>query len=170
MQTCAYCEKTGIKLTKEHLWPASLHRRIDEANRDFFKQANIFYLSKADKFVMCYNSARIHNSDIKRLAKCKGYILGKAPHPDHAVIHLQLVYPTDFSPSELQIAKELGLKLTRHEPRLNLVGHFGYMTRTGIGRIIRAVHLQSHLFLIHLFPDKVSQSERLLVRNTDETK
>jgi hypothetical protein len=218
MQACAYCNKTNVKITKEHLFPASLHRRIDEANREFFKQANLFYLSIADKFVvaepqvkdvcaecnngvlskldayicelwdkyfhvivehgaeiqfeynydllsrwllkMCYNSSRIHNSDVKHLEKCRDYILGKASHPDHVTIHLQLVYPVEFTQSDFQTAREFGLELSRHEPRLNRVGHLGYMTRTGIGRMVRAVHLQSYLFIIHLFPDKATTNER----------
>jgi len=226
MQTCAYCNKTGTKLTKEHLWPASLHRRIDKANHNIFKQGNIFYLSKADKIIvaepqvkdvcavcnngvlseldayicqlwdkyfykivergeevrfeynynllsrwllkMSYNSARIHNSDVEHLAKCKGYILGKAPQPDHVMTHLQLAYPVDFTSSDLRTVRKLGLELTRREPRLNRVGHLGYLTRTGVRRIIRAVHLQSYIFLIHLFPDRVSSSERL--SNLDDFK
>jgi len=219
MQTCAYCDKTGTKLTKEHLWPASLHRRIDKANQYIFKEPNIFYLSKADKIIvaepqvkdvcaecnngvlseldayicqlwdkyfykivergeevrfeynynllsrwllkMSYNSARIHNSDVEHLAKCKGYILGQAPQPDHVMIHLQLAYPVAFTSCDLRTVRELGLELTQHEPRRNRIGQLSYVTRTGIHRVIRAVHLQSYIFLIHLFPSKVSPRERL---------
>ncbi len=32
MGTCAYCRKTDVKLTKEHLWPASLCKRFIPPN------------------------------------------------------------------------------------------------------------------------------------------
>lgn len=218
MRACAYCNAVGIKRTKEHLWPTSLHRRIDEANRVYFGKENLFYLdkicnslsgepqikdvcancnnavlSKLDTYIchlwdtyfgrivetgehvlfsydysslsrwllkLCYNSARIHNSDVEHLRKCRDYILGQGTHPDNVLIHLQLANPSDYSIDGLAVAKEIGLNATRHEPRLNRVGHFGYMTRSDVGRLVRAVHLQSFLFLIHLFPEKVATTQR----------
>jgi hypothetical protein len=210
MPVCAYCGKIAAKLTKEHLWPAALHRRINEANQIEFGQPNTFYLDRIKKNLdaepqvrdvcaicnnrvlsaldgyicelwdryfkqiveedeeidfcyeysglsrwllkMCYNSARIHNSDIKHLQACCGYILTGNPHRDAVAIHLQLTTPSKLSAEELGFAKELGLKATRWAPRMNRVGHLGYMTRRGIGRLTRAVHLQSYVFVIHLFP------------------
>jgi hypothetical protein len=42
---CAYCKQTG-PLTREHLWPASLHRRLVEANGE---PEPLFWLSRLKK-------------------------------------------------------------------------------------------------------------------------
>lgn len=218
MQNCTYCDAENVRLTKEHLWPASLHKRIDEANRAYLGHPNLFYLAKIDKTIvgepqikdvcaecnngvlseldgyicrlwdtyfsgiveardkvhfeydydrlsrwllkMCYNSSRIHNSDAAHLRECRGYILGRAAHPENVVIHLQLAKPSDFTEDEREAVKEIGLKARRYEPRLNRVGHLAYITRAGVGRLIRTVHLQSYLFLIHIFPQKVPPGGR----------
>ncbi|HEX5733371.1 MAG TPA: hypothetical protein VF131_11110 [Blastocatellia bacterium] len=78
------------------------------------------------------------------------------------MIHLQLAKPGDYTEAELEIARGIGLKATRHEPRLNRIGHFGYITRSGLGRLVRAVHLQSYLFLVHIFPQYVTVDQRLM--------
>ena len=148
------------------LWDEYFSNIVEQGAEVFF-QYNYDLLSRW-LIKMCFNSARIHNSDVKHLEKCREYVLGISPHPDNVAIHLQLAKPSNYTPSELQVAKELGLSLTRHEPRLNRVGHFGYKTRTGYGRLVRAVHLQSYLFLIHIFPESVAPSERL--SNLDDFK
>ena len=51
MTTCTYCERTNVKITKEHLFPASLHQRISEANKKLFEEEQVFYLSKIDKYI-----------------------------------------------------------------------------------------------------------------------
>jgi hypothetical protein len=220
MGPCAYCSNQDVKLTKEHLFPAALHRRLEKSNREYFGQGtgNVFYLGKPHKYMdgepqvkdvcaecnngplsrlddyicqlwdnqlhrivergeairfeynfdllsrwllkMCYNSARIHNSDTHHLVKCREYILGHGSHPDHVTMHLQLQYPSPYDSSEIRNAREAGVPATRHEPRMNRVGHFGYPMRNGIGRLGRAVHLQSYLFLIHLFPEKLTRRQR----------
>lgn len=195
MQICAYCDVEDIKLTKEHWWPASLHKRIDEANRSYLGEGNLFYLSRINKIIlgqpqikdvcancnnktlseldgyvcnlwdryfneiveagdnvlfhydynmlsrwllkMCYNSSRIHNSDVMHLRECRQYILGQAPHPDNVIIHLQLVKPSNFTADEREAILDAGLSVKRYEPRLNRVGHFAYPTRAGLGRLIR---------------------------------
>jgi hypothetical protein len=42
---CAYCGSEGT-LTREHLWPASLHRRLVEANS---QSGNLFWLRRINK-------------------------------------------------------------------------------------------------------------------------
>lgn len=109
---------------------------------------------------MSFNSARIHNSDVEHLRLCRQYILGQDTIPENIVIHLQLAKPSDYTQAELKVVNEIGLKTMRHEPRLNRIGHFGYLTRSGLGRLVRAVHLQSYLFLIHVFPENVTEKQR----------
>lgn len=71
MQICAYCDAENVKLTKEHLWPASLHRRIDESNRAYLGQANLFYLARINKIIL-------GEPQIKDVcAKCNSEVLSK---------------------------------------------------------------------------------------------
>jgi len=44
-RTCAYCGSDG-PLTREHLWPASLHRRVKEANLD---SGSLFWLRRIER-------------------------------------------------------------------------------------------------------------------------
>lgn len=219
MQTCAYCEVDKSKLTKEHLWPACLHKRIDTANRSYIGARNLFYLAKINRIIlgepqikdvcancnnrtlsvldayicklwdnyfnriveagydvtfqydynllsrwllkMCFNSSRIHKSDLIHLRNCRHYILGAGRHPENVKIHLQLVKPSNFTADEREAMQVAGLPISRYEPRLNRVGHATYGTRAGVGRVIRAVHLQSYLFLIHVFPLNVTPNNRM---------
>jgi len=109
---------------------------------------------------MSFNSARIHDSDVKHLQRCRDYILrGGSPPPDVAV-HVQLVAPTELTEEHLAFYRSHGLDDTEYEPGHNRVGHLGYRTRFGYHRIVRAVHLQSFMFLIHLFPENVCQERR----------
>src|SRR5688500_3602708 len=50
-RACAYCGKIGVKLTKEHISPASLHRSINTSNLIHFGQKNQFYLKKINKII-----------------------------------------------------------------------------------------------------------------------
>lgn len=43
-QSCAYCGDSG-RITKEHLWPASLHRRLQAANGN---PGNLFWLRRTN--------------------------------------------------------------------------------------------------------------------------
>lgn len=218
MQACAYCDVQNTKLTKEHLWPACLHKRIDKANRSYIGARNLFYLAKnnrvflgepqikdvcancnnktlsvLDAYIcklwdtyfnkiveasddvtflydynllsrwllkMCFNSSRIHDSDRIHLTNCRHYILGTSPHPENVTIHLQLVKPGSFTADEREAIRAAGFPAKRYEPRLNRVGHLTYPTRAGVGRVIRAVHLQSYLFLLHVFPLNVPPDNR----------
>ena len=44
---CAYCDADG-PLTKEHLWPAALHRRLKEANGHI---EDVFYLTRLERTI-----------------------------------------------------------------------------------------------------------------------
>ncbi len=218
MAKCAFCDRDFPKLTKEHLWPAALHQRINAANENLFGQKNTFYLDRINKTIdgepqvkdvcaecnngslssldgyichlwdqyfhhiveadkqiafdydyhllarwllkLCFNSARIHKSDVKHLKKCREYVLSGANHPDHVVVHVQLAVPTALSDQEQFWARSQGLGATNYEPRLNRVGHLKYRTRFGYFRVTRAVHLQSFMFVVHLFPDNVDKERR----------
>jgi hypothetical protein len=218
MAICAYCEREASKLTKEHLWPAALHKRINESNRSVFNEDNRFYLSKIDRMIdgepqirdvcadcnngplsaldnyicelwddyfhrivpadaqiafafdyerltrwllkMSFNSARIHESDVKQLQRCREYILHGGSHPPHVAVHVQLTAPSELTAEHLAVYCSHGLDDTEYEPRHNRVGHFAYCTRFGYQRLMRAVHLQSFMFLIHLFPENVDQERR----------
>jgi hypothetical protein len=74
-------------------------------------------------------------------------------HPDHVVVHVQLTVPSPMSADALAFARAHGIMEDEFEPRLNRVGHLGYQTRFGDDRVVRAVHIQSFVFLIHLYPD-----------------
>jgi hypothetical protein len=215
---CQYCLREAPKLTKEHLWPAALHSRINESNRAIFGEDNRFFLSKIDKMIegepqikdvcadcnngplsvldsyicelwderlhqivpadaqiafsfdydrlsrwllkMSFNSARIHESDVKHLQRCREYILHGGLHPPHVAVHVQLTAPGELTAEQLAFYRSHGIHDTEYEPRFNRVGHFGYPTRFGYRRLLRAVHLQSYMFLIHLFPENVEQGRR----------
>src|SRR6266516_2180549 len=130
MKICAYCEKEG-KLTNEHLWPVSLHRRMEQVRnsegnnlyhsrlekdipsepqiKDVCASCNNGVLSDLDNYMcqlfdkyfyhilhraekvlfeydydrlscwllkICYNSARMHNSDVLALKPLMPYVLG----------------------------------------------------------------------------------------------
>lgn len=44
---CAYCKQPGT-MTREHVWPASLHRRLLEANE---QEGNLFWLARLKKVI-----------------------------------------------------------------------------------------------------------------------
>ena len=108
-----------------------------------------------------YNSARVHASDTVHLDTCRSYILEGGAVPDHVRVHLQLISPSPLIGSEIQIAAKIGYPLDRLEPSQIRIGHLGYPTPNGYGRLIRTVYLQSYLFLIHLFPTTVPEEQRL---------
>ena len=216
MKVCSYCGQTGIKMTKEHLWPTSLHRRLEEQS----KEKHQFYLSKINKYIdsepqikdvcascnngvlseldayicnlwdsyfhriiergeyvefdcdynlllrwllkLCYNSARVHESDSSHLVKCTEYIMGNGICPDNVSMHLQLSHPSYFNKEQrANIMAQQEVTPDRYEPRINRVGHFGYVTRNRMGRLTRAIHIQSYVFFVHLFPDSVSKVEQM---------
>jgi hypothetical protein len=218
MAICAFCDQSFSKLTREHLFPASLHQRISAANEALYGCANVSYLGRIDATIAsepqikdvcascnngtlssldayicqlwdqyfyriaeageqvsfrydyhllarwllktCFNSARIHMSDVAHLKKCRDYIRFGERHPDHVVIHLQLSVPTKLSEDQRSWALSQGLDVSAYEPRLNRVGHLNYRTRFGYFRVTRAVHLQSFVFIVHLFPDKADTRQR----------
>lgn len=45
-KTCVYCRQSGRKITREHLWPAALHQRLQAARQ---QQDHCFWLSRLDK-------------------------------------------------------------------------------------------------------------------------
>jgi hypothetical protein len=51
MAICAYCGNTANKLTREHLWPASLHDRIAVSNQRIFGSEQIFYLARSQGYI-----------------------------------------------------------------------------------------------------------------------
>jgi hypothetical protein len=140
-------------------WDKFFHKILEREERITFEYNYNLLLRWLLK--MSYNSARVQNSGTKQLGICKDYILGKSGKPDNVVLHLQLTYPSELTEQDKTFVKEKGLlKIIRYEPRLNRVGHVIYMTSKGYGRVIRAIYLQSYVFLIHLFPTSVSIQER----------
>jgi hypothetical protein len=97
---------------------------------------------------------------VKHLQRCREYILRGGSHPPHVAVHVQLTAPSELTAEQLALYRSQGLDDTVYEPRHNRVGHFGYLTRFGYRRLLRAVHLQSFMFLIHLFPEHVDQRRR----------
>ena len=140
------------------MWDESFHRIVPAGAQIAF-QYN-FHLLVRWLLKICFNSARMHDSDVRHLRSCREYILTGNHHPGHVVVHLQLTVPSPMSADTLAFAREHGVMEQEFEPRLNRVGHLGYRTRFGYSRAVRAVHLQSFVFLIHLYPDNVEESRR----------
>ncbi len=210
MKKCAFCGSSDLKLTREHVFPASLHKRIEEQNLKKTGQKQNFWLKKLGKDIpsepqvkdvcatcnngplsildsyicqlwdrqfktivardervvfnyefqllarwllkMCYNSARVHGSDEVHFRGFAGYILGEeATVPKGVDIHLQLISPTRITEEMRKVA---GVVEGRDwfEPDCLRCGHRGYVTKSGYGRLVRAVYIQSYCFLIHVFP------------------
>lgn len=66
-KTCSYCKQSG-KLTREHLWPASLHRRLLEVNN---QTSSFFWLSRLSREIP--SEPKIHDV----CATCNNVVLSR---------------------------------------------------------------------------------------------
>lgn len=158
---CATCNNGPLSMLDGYvcqLWDECFHRIVPAGAQIAFRYD--YHLLVRWLLKICFNAARMHDSDVRHLRACREYILKGDRHPDHVVAHVQLTVPSPMSADALAFAREHGIMEEEFEPRLNRVGHLGYRTRFGYGRIVRAVHLQSFVFLIHLYPENVEEARR----------
>jgi hypothetical protein len=114
---CAYCDAPG-SLTREHLWPAALHRRRVQADND---GRSLFWLRRIDTVIsseptirdVCATCNNVH------LSALDDYITGLF---DRAFIHIPVRYERVLFEYDYHLLKRWLLKLCFNSARVHGTG------------------------------------------------